>query len=85
VFSHRAEQKIRNRERGYRYAAASLERHGADPLGESAGVGWLAAWLPRLTRRVLHQGNHKYAWPLDRALRRHLPQSLPYPKKDAEA
>jgi hypothetical protein len=31
---------------------------------------------------INHDGNHKYARTLQRRLRRHLPQSLPYPKFD---
>ena len=85
VFSHRAEQKIRNREKGYRYAAGVLEAFGAAPLGELDGAAWLGEWVPKLTRKFLHKGNHKYAWALDRAMRRHLPTSLAYPKKHVEA
>jgi hypothetical protein len=84
VFSHRAEQKIRNREKGWRYAASTLEQLGADELGEQDGAAWLAAWLPQLTRKFRHAGNHKYAWALDRAMRRHLPTTLAYPKKHVE-
>lgn len=45
----------------------------------------LAEWLPRITRRVPHAGNHKYAFALDRRMRRHLPASLAYPKFHHEA
>ena len=37
-------------------------------------------WLPKLTQPMRHPGNHKYAWTLQRRDRRHLPDSLPYPK-----
>lgn len=86
-FNHRAEQKIRQRERGFRHAAAVLERAGAAPLddGDDAAA-WLAAWLPRLTRPLKHRGAHKYIWALDRRARRHLPVGRPYPKTiDARA
>jgi len=78
---NRALAKIRDRSRGWEYAAALLERAGADPLGtEQDPRAWLARWLPALTRPIKHPGNHKYAIPLERAARRALPQSLPYPK-----
>jgi hypothetical protein len=66
--------------RGWRYAAALLEEHGAAPLGAGDPEAWLAEWLPRLTRRKRHPGNHRYAWTLQRRDRRHLPASMPYPK-----
>jgi hypothetical protein len=80
-FNHRAEQKIRRREAGWRYAAGQLEAHGAAPLEAGADpLLWLETWIPRLTRALRHKGNHKYAWPLDRAMRRILRQVAPYPK-----
>jgi hypothetical protein len=84
VLNERAVAKIRARDCGWRYAAAVLERHGAEPLREDAdGAAWLRRWLPRLTRPLRHAGNLKYAWVLDSArahqrLRRL--QGLPYPK-----
>ncbi len=85
TFSARALQKIRRRERGWHYAASVLERFGASALAESADpAAWLAAWIPRLTRPLAHPGNHKYAWAIDRALRRHLPAGLRYPKMHFE-
>ncbi len=85
VLHHRALQKIRARERGWRYAAALLEAHGASRLSDSDNATkWLARWLPRLTRSVRHPGNHKYAWSLDRRWRQCLPPTLPYPKRQME-
>ncbi len=83
LFHPRAAAKIRSGHQGRRYAAAVLERHGAAPLenGEDAGA-WLDLWLPRLTRRVRHSGNHKYAWALEALGRRRMPASLRYPKFD---
>lgn len=82
----RALSKIRRRDRGWRYASAMLERHGASPLtdGEDAAA-WVEHWVPRLTRPLRHGGNHRYLFPLERgragrALRRCLPAGLPYPK-----
>lgn len=81
VLSARAISKIRCRDRGVRYAAARLERHGAAPLrADEDPAAWLATWLPRLTRPLRHPGNHKYAFPLDRRVRKHIPPSLPYPR-----
>lgn len=79
AFHNRAAAKVRNGERGWRYAAAILERHGASPPGDDPR-GWLEEWLPRLTRPMRHEGNHKYAWALRSRDRRHLPSSRPYPK-----
>jgi hypothetical protein len=63
VFSDRAIQKIRKKEKGWRYSAGQLEAHGATPPD---GPGWLAAQLTALTRRLRHPGNHRYAWSLTR-------------------
>lgn len=80
-FNHRAEQKIRRREQGWNYAAAQLEAHGAAPLAEGMDAKtWLDTWLPRLTRPLRHMGNHRYSWGIDKAIRKYLPKSLPYPK-----
>ncbi|MBZ4400389.1 hypothetical protein [Myxococcus sp. AS-1-15] len=81
VFSARAAQKVRAREQGWRYAVAQLVGAGAEvpAPGEDLRV-WLRAWLPQVTRRQRHQGNHRYLWGLRPAIRRRLPPSLPYPK-----
>lgn len=80
-FSHRAEQKIRKQEQGYRYAVAQLEAAGAEPLGDGEDPAlWLKRELPRF-RRLRHRGNHKYAWAFARSLRKQLPKSLPYPRQ----
>lgn len=82
VFSDRAAQKIRERERGWAYASGQLAAHGADPLPEGADrayrVWWLRRWTAELTRRLRHPGNLRYAWPLDRRVR--LPAGWAYPK-----
>ncbi len=68
VFSARAAQKIRRQERGWRYAVEQLVSAGArKPRGDLGA--WLRRELGRIARRVRHQGNHKYAWALDRRLR----------------
>lgn len=86
VFSNRAQSKIRRHERGWRYAAAILERFGAAPLSASEdAAAWLERWRAQLTRTLRHGGNHKYVWAVDRRARRHLPDGRPYPKQVAEA
>lgn len=81
---NRALQKIRSLSHGWRYASAILERAGAEPFTPDDPVGWLERWMPQLTRRVRHPGNHKYAWAIDRRLKLFLPPSLPYPKRRFE-
>ncbi len=80
VFSHRAAQKIRKQESGWQYAVDQLVQAGAAPLGDEDPAVWLKRELGRF-RRLRHRGNHKYAWALDRGMRRHLPASRPYPKQ----
>jgi len=80
VFSERAVQKIRNGERGWKHAAAKLERFGAAPLELGDSRAWLGAWLPQLARPLRHGGNIRYAWAFNRALRRGLVSAGPYPK-----
>lgn len=81
VFSDRAAQKIRARERGWRYAAEQLVACGAAPLGDRDDArAWLRHWLPRVTTPLRHGGNHRYLWALDKRDRRRLPAGLPYPK-----
>ncbi len=85
VFNRRAMSKVRAHDQGWRYAAAVLERHGAAPAPAHPrdAATWLAMWLPILTRPLRHPGNHRYAWALDRKLRRHLTPVDRYPKRDA--
>lgn len=86
VFSDRAASKIRKMERGWEYSAQILIRHGAQPIEGMEPAEWLNYWLKRLTRTVRHRGNHKYVWGLDKAMKRTLPDSRPYPKQiDKEA
>lgn len=79
TFHRRGMAKIRKRERGWRSAAERLVALGADsPWDDTAK--WLTHWLQRLSTRTRHPGNHKYAWPMNRALRRQMAASQPYPK-----
>lgn len=79
-FSRRTISKIRNNESGASYAAAQLMAHGASVFPESSDERkeWLEEWLPKLTRRVAHPGNHRYLFALQKKIE--LPASLPYPK-----
>ncbi len=79
VFSDRAAQKIRQQERGWRYAVDQLVAAGA-PAPEGDLASWLPVALRQVTRPLKHGGNHKYCWTLQKRDRRHLPASLPYPK-----
>lgn len=81
VMSARAISKIRAKEKGWRYASELLRAGGAPAPGADLR-SWLTEWLPRVTRTVRHPGNHKYAWAIDKRLKRALPVSLPYPKLD---
>lgn len=84
VLSDRVLSKIRRRERGWEYGVELLQRYGAPaPAGDLRA--WLDTWRARLTRPLRHPGNHRYVWALDRRLRRHLPDPLPYPKRLQEA
>lgn len=89
VFSERALAKIKARAqgkehkvcRGWKYGVDLMVKHGAAPLTSEEDLErWMSFWLPRLTRRLRHQGNFKYIWALDKKLKKHLPESLPYPK-----
>ena len=74
----RTVQKIRHLERNWEAAVTELRSYGAGPfVGEAEA--WLDEWVPKLTRRLHHPGNHKYAFALHRAVRRALPPSKPYP------
>ena len=78
VLNDRAIQKIRAGEPGWQYASALLEKFGAAPPPIEDRTEWLKTWLPRLTRRLRHSGNYRYAWAIAAGARRFLPASLPY-------
>lgn len=80
TFSARAAQKVRRRERGWRYAVGQLVDAGAPPAPTGDLVEWLRLALRRLDT-VRHPGNHKYAWALQRRAHVALPESLPYPRR----
>lgn len=86
VFSARARSKIRSGARGWRYAVEQLVEEGAEPLDDPGdGRAWLKRWLPRLTRKLRHPGNYRYAWPLVRTRGLITTESQPYPKDVAMA
>jgi hypothetical protein len=85
VFSDRAAQKVRAGERGARYAVAQLVRAGAPSLdieraSEEERRAWLRAATATVTRPLIHKGNHRYVWALDKAAKKCLPAAQPYPK-----
>lgn len=80
VFSARAAQKVRRRERGWRYAVEQLVKGGAPPPPSGELGDWMREAVSRLVA-LRHPGNHKYAWGLQRRVRHSLPPSLPYPRK----
>jgi hypothetical protein len=81
VIPARTLNKIKKSDKGWRYAAELLERHGAEPLRPCEdGAAWLVRWLPIVTRPFKHAGNLKYAWALLGRDRKHLPPSKPYIK-----
>lgn len=83
VFASRTETKIRDRRKGWRYAALQLIRAGAPPLpaDDVPDLGaWLAAATATVTRSLRHAGNHRYGWALRRHIWREDISDLPYPK-----
>jgi hypothetical protein len=85
VFSERTRSKIRGRERGWQHAVEQLVAAGARSPERTSVAADLHAWLklelPRVTRTLKHGGNHKYLFPLNQQVRRHLYGPwLPYPK-----
>lgn len=80
VLSARTIQKIRARERGWKYGVTILQRYGASEAVDEDIQAWLTYWLPRLTRTARHPGNHKYAWALHKAAAKLIPHGFAYPK-----
>lgn len=81
LLSDRAITKLRNGHKGWEYVRDLLILHGADRPADEDLKAWTAHWLTQLTRRLPHNGCYKYAWGLNRTMRRHLPVSKPYPKQ----
>ncbi len=86
AFSPRALSKIRNGERGWRYATEQLIAHGARaPREGEEPRTWLDEVLPLVTRAQRHHGCHRYLWGLTQGAKKTLPASLPYPRWNARA
>lgn len=91
VVSERTLSKIRNEERGLRYAMRDFLAAGAAPRAPGEDLrDWVARALadPRF-RRLRHPGNFVYLFGLDRAARAGIahcnPVTLPYPKAAPKA
>lgn len=81
VLSARTLQKIRSQERGHAYAERQLIEAGAPPRQAAEDpIAWLARVLPAITRRLRHEGNHRYGWALHRRAWSAANQKLAYPK-----
>ena len=92
IFVRRAKTKIESGDTGWAYAVRQLVRAGAkvphclarDAPDLTELSLWVNHWLPRLSRRVKHPGNHKYAFGLSKREKKKLPDGLDYPKKKCE-
>lgn len=84
VFNERSRSKIRQRERGWQGAVEQLVAVGAAPPERTSSAAdlheWLLRELPLVTRCLVHPGNLRYLFGLTPAVKRRLPESLPYPK-----
>lgn len=79
ILSDRTMQKIRTRERGWEHATGQLEAFGAERLNPDEDSRlWLSTWAGRLTTRLKHGGNHRYAWALNS---QRLRSVAPFPKQ----
>ncbi len=78
----RSLSKVRKRDRGHQGVVRRLvDEYGAAPLRDDEDAReWAARVSATLTRPLRHTGNHKYAWGLTRAEKRHMPDGLAYPK-----
>ena len=79
VLNNRAIGKLRLGECGQDYVTEELVRYGAPPPEGDLRV-WAKRAVELTTRTQRHRGNYRYAWALDKRLRRHLPAARPYPK-----
>ena len=69
--------KLRNDERGARYAYEQLRSHGAPRLGPGEDGRTYVRRVQGLFQKLRHPGNHTYVWALDRRARRQLPACIP--------
>jgi len=84
VLNNRTIGKLRKRERGFEPVVEQLVAFGAPPPSGDWRT-WVRAAVAATTRPVRHRGKHRYVWALDRRLRRHLPDSMRYPKLEVRA
>ncbi|MBL8605190.1 MAG: hypothetical protein JNK72_24885 [Myxococcales bacterium] len=80
--------KIRQRERGWRYAVDALVARGAEPPTTDDLRAWLQRALPTVTRKLRHGGNHRYVFGLTPSDRKWLAREVtaaPYPKINRNA
>lgn len=79
VISPRMLSKIRNDEVGSNSALFRLEEIGAPQYGGGSRVDYIQRALVEIgARKFKHNGNHCYAWSLDK--KHHIEGGLPYPK-----
>lgn len=92
IFPRRAKTKISDGEKGWDNAVAKLVGLGATaPICLRRGTPdtyelapWIEHWLPKLSRKVKHPGNHKYAFGITKRSKKILMRSTKpkkYPKK----
>jgi hypothetical protein len=85
TLSDRALAKLKAGHRGRRYVASLLEGHGAVPLQDDEdAAAWASTWVPKITTRVYHAGNHRYLWGLHPKLHTQVRKAVdrtPYPKQ----
>jgi hypothetical protein len=84
ILHERTRQKIRAQENGHEEAEKHLRDLGAPPRQPwEVPAQWLTRVLPGIgARKLRHQGNHRYLFPLDRRVRRYVRLPiLPYPTK----
>ncbi|HEX8325707.1 MAG TPA: hypothetical protein VF595_17515 [Tepidisphaeraceae bacterium] len=87
VLSDRSIAKLRAGDARWKSAIKPLLAFGAEDPGDNFAQlpdaerhRWAGRWIDRLTRPLRHPGNHKYAWAIDKRLRRCLPTGRAYPK-----
>lgn len=86
VLHSRTLQKILTHCQGWRYSAELLVQHGAPEVSEAWSraelTEWAIEWVPRVTTRMMHGGNHRYVWLLHRGrhVRKLVPMGQSYPK-----
>lgn len=74
ILNERSLAKVVANVRGGRPVVEALVGWGADPLPDIAPRDvrkeWVSRWVATLTRPLRHRGCHRYAWTLDKKIRR---------------